>query len=100
MKKEPLTKSELIDRLSEKLPGLSLGDVRFSVNIILEQMAQAMSTGERLEFRGFGSFSLHYHPPRQGRNPKTEEKITVPGKYSPHFKPAKELRERVNNKRR
>jgi len=100
MEKKSITKSELIDRLSKKLPGLALEDVKFAVNIVLEQMTHAISIGERLEFRGFGGFSLHYHPPRLCHNPKTNEAIDFPGKYRPHFKPAKELRERVNNKRR
>jgi integration host factor subunit beta len=100
MNKKSITKSELIGRLSKKLPGLSLGDVKFAVHIMLEHMSQTISIGERLEFRGFGSFSLHYHPPRRGRNPATNEVIVVPGKYRPHFKPAKELREGVNNKRK
>ncbi len=100
MKKKSITKSELIDRLSKKLPDLAFEDVKFAVEIILEQMTQTISIGERLEFRGFGSFSLHYHPPRRGRNPATDEVITIPGKYHPHFKPGKALREGVNNKRR
>jgi len=100
MKKKSITKTELIDRLSKKLPDLAFEDVKFAVVIILEQMTQTISIGERLDFRGFGSFSLHYHPPRQGRNPATNEMMPIPGKYHPHFKPAKALREGVNNKRR
>ncbi len=63
---------------------------------LLEQMSHALSNGERIEIRGFGSFSLHYRPPRMGRNPKTGTAVALPGKYVPHFKPGKELRERVN----
>ena len=63
---------------------------------ILEHMSQALSTGERIEIRGFGSFSLHYREPRRGRNPKTGDSVELTGKYVPHFKPGKELRERVN----
>ena len=63
-------------------------------------MAQALATGERIEIPGFGSFSLHYRPGRTGRNPKTGEKVTLTPKYVPHFKPGKELRERVNRKQR
>jgi len=100
MKKKSKTKSVLIDRLSKKLPGFSLEDAKFAVDIMLEQMTQTISIGERLEFRCFGSFLLHDQPPRRGRNPATNEVIVVPGKYRPHFKPGKELRERVNNKRR
>ena len=56
----------------------------------------ALARGERIEIRGFGSFSLHYRAPRIGRNPKTGEQVALAGKYVPHFKPGKELRERVN----
>jgi integration host factor subunit beta len=59
-------------------------------------MAQTLSAGGRIEIRGFGSFSLHHRPPRIGRNPKTGEAVSLAGKYVPHFKPGKELRERVN----
>jgi integration host factor subunit beta len=64
---------------------------------LLEQMSDALSTGQRIEIRGFGSFSLHHRPPRIGRNPKTGEPVALPGKHVPHFKPGKQLRERVNN---
>jgi integration host factor subunit beta len=70
--------------------------VELAVKELLEQMSAALATGERIEVRGFGSFSLHYRPPRVGRNPKTGSAVQVPDKYVPHFKPGKELRERVN----
>ena len=60
-------------------------------------MSDALAQGERIEIRGFGSFSLHFRPPRQGRNPKTGETVALAGKYVPHFKPGKDLRERVND---
>ena len=63
---------------------------------MLEHMAQCLASGERIEIRGFGSFSLHYRPPRTGRNPKTGDSVDLSAKYVPHFKPGKELRERVN----
>ena len=66
------------------------------VKELLEQMSAALSAGERIEVRGFGSFSLHYRPPRMGRNPKTGDSVEVPHKHVPHFKPGKELRERVD----
>jgi len=59
-------------------------------------MSNALANGERIEIRGFGSFSLHYRPPRMGRNPKTGETVELAGKYVPHFKPGKEMRDRVN----
>ena len=91
-----MTKSELIEKLTDKLNHLSAKDVEQSIKEILEMMAQTLSKGERIEIRGFGSFSLHYRAPRVGRNPKTGESVELEGKYVPHFKPGKELRERVN----
>ncbi|MCJ8322149.1 MAG: integration host factor subunit beta [Colwellia sp.] len=91
-----MTKSELIEKLAEKLNHLSAKDVENSIKEILEMMAQSLSKGERIEIRGFGSFSLHFRAPRVGRNPKTGDAVELAGKYVPHFKPGKELRERVN----
>lgn len=92
-----MTKSELIDILSLRQAHLKGEDVDMAVKALLEMMAGALATGERIEIRGFGSFSLHYRPPRLGRNPKTGESVALPGKHVPHFKPGKELRERVND---
>jgi len=91
-----MTKSELIEKLGDKLSHLSARDVEQSIKEILELMAQSLAKGDRIEIRGFGSFSLHYRAPRVGRNPKTGESVELSGKYVPHFKPGKELRERVN----
>ena len=91
-----MTKSELIDALAMKHSQLSQKDVEFAVKIMIEQMAQSLSNGDRIEVRGFGSFSLHHRNARRGRNPKTGEAVALPPKYAPHFKPGKELRERVN----
>ena len=91
-----MTKSELIDALASEQQHLIHGDVELSVRSILEQMSEALAAGRRIEVRGFGSFSLHFRPPRMGRNPKTGESVALPGKHVPHFKPGKELRERVN----
>ncbi|MBW5413122.1 MULTISPECIES: integration host factor subunit beta [Pseudomonas] len=91
-----MTKSELIERIVSEQGQLSARDVELAIKTMLEQMAQALSTGDRIEIRGFGSFSLHYRSPRTGRNPKTGESVTLDGKYVPHFKPGKELRDRVN----
>jgi integration host factor subunit beta len=71
-------------------------DVELGVKSILEQMSAALADGDRIEIRGFGSFSLHFRAPRMGRNPKTGEAVALPGKYVPHFKPGKALRERVD----
>lgn len=91
-----MTKSELIEKLIDKLDHLSAKDVEVSIKEILEVMSNTLEQGERIEIRGFGSFSLHYRAPRTGRNPKTGESVELTGKYVPHFKPGKELRERVN----
>ncbi|WP_404398990.1 integration host factor subunit beta [Idiomarina loihiensis] len=90
-----MTKSELIERLTLKHE-LPPKQVEASVKEILEQMVQSLSQGKRVEIRGFGSFSLHYRAPRVGRNPKTGEPVELEGKYVPHFKAGKELRERVD----
>jgi len=92
-----MTKSELIDKLAEQQKHLAHLDVELSVKSVLEQMSAALATGERIEIRGFGSFSLHFRAPRMGRNPKTGEAVALPGKHVPHFKPGKALRERVND---
>ena len=91
-----MTKSELIDRITDSQSQLSSKDVELTVKAILEYMSQALSEGGRIEIRGFGSFSLHYRVPRIGRNPKTGAPVALSGKYVPHFKPGKELRDRVN----
>ncbi len=92
-----MTKSELIDVLARRQPHLKADDVDMSVKALLEMMSTSMTQGERIEIRGFGSFSLHFRPPRIGRNPKTGDSVALPGKYVPHFKPGKELRDRVNS---
>jgi integration host factor subunit beta len=91
-----MMKSELIEILAEQQSHLACKDVELAVRCILEQMSAALAAGERIEIRGFGSFSLHYRPPRIGRNPKTGDSVALAGKYVPHFKPGKELRDRVN----
>jgi integration host factor subunit beta len=93
-----MTKSELIENLALKQSHLPHRDVEFAVKTLIEQMAQSLARGERIEIRGFGSFSLHHRPPRMGRNPKSGEAVPLAAKYVPHFKPGKELRERVNIK--
>ena len=94
-----MTKSELIEALAQKQSQLAYKDVELAVKSMLDLMAQTLATGERIEIRGFGSFSLHYRPPRTGRNPKTGDSVTLASKCVPHFKPGKLLRERVNKAR-
>ncbi|MBT5484801.1 MAG: integration host factor subunit beta [Gammaproteobacteria bacterium] len=91
-----MTKSELIDHIVSKQTQLSAKDVELAVKAIISYMSEVLSEGGRIEIRGFGSFSLHYRAPRVGRNPKTGEPVELSGKYVPHFKPGKELRDRVN----
>ena len=91
-----MTKSELIEILAQKQTQLAYKDVELAVKNMLEHMATTLANGERIEIRGFGSFSLHYRPPRVGRNPKTGDSVELTAKYVPHFKPGKEMRERVN----
>lgn len=91
-----VTKSELIEALAFKQGHLGYKDVELAVKSLIEQMSDALSDGDRIEIRGFGSFSLHYRPPRIGRNPKTGDTVSLPSKHVPHFKPGKKLRESVN----
>lgn len=92
-----MTKSELIEILARRQAHLKADDVDLAVKALLEMMSGALAAGERIEIRGFGSFSLHYRPPRLGRNPKTGASVALPGKHVPHFKPGKQLRERVSD---
>ncbi|CAM3705102.1 integration host factor subunit beta [Parendozoicomonas haliclonae] len=91
-----MTRSELIERMVERQGHLISKDVELAVKTIIDELSGALSSGHRIEIRGFGSFSLHYRAPRVGRNPKTGDAVDLSGKYVPHFKPGKELRERVN----
>ncbi|MBA2656691.1 MAG: integration host factor subunit beta [Tatlockia sp.] len=94
-----MIKSELIANLAASMTHLSEKQVADCINRILELMSEALINNKRIEIRGFGSFSLHYRPPRNAHNPKTGEKVVTEAKYSPHFKPGKELRERVDASR-
>lgn len=91
-----MTRSDLTEILAQEQKQLSERDVELAVKSMLERISNALASGERIEIRGFGSFSLHYREPRIGRNPKTGESVALPGRYAPHFKPGKELRERMN----
>jgi integration host factor, beta subunit len=97
-----MTKSELMARLAEVFEEknadseLQTKDIEYSVKVLVDTMTRALAKGQRIEIRGFGSFDLNERPARKGRNPKTGESVDVPKKYVPHFKPGKELRERVD----
>ena len=92
-----VTRSELIERITDAQQHIQVKDVELAVKMLIEEMAQAVTSGGRVEVRGFGSFELHYRPPRVARNPRTGESVNLGGKYSAHFKPGKELREKVNS---
>ncbi len=91
-----MTRSELIQRLAEQFPQLTLKDIDLTIRTLLDEMSKSLAKGNRAEIRGFGSFTLNYRPPRKGRNPKSGASVSIPAKYVPHFKPGKELRERVD----
>jgi integration host factor subunit beta len=91
-----MTRSDLAEVPEKEHNQLSERDIELAVKSMLERMSKALASGERIEIRGFGSFTLHFREPRMGRNPKTGESVALPGRYAPHFKPGKELRERVN----
>ena len=92
-----MTKSELIDRFAKRYPQLVVPDAAAVVQTIFDAIAKRLAHGERIEIRGFGSFGLKHSPSRTGRNPKSGEEVQVPAKYVPHFKVAKELRDRIKN---
>ncbi len=92
-----MTRQELIQKLTENDLELEFEDSTLVVSAILDTMADGLAEGKRIEIRGFGSMSLRYRAPRIGRNPKTGDSVEVPGKYFPHFKPGRRLRERVDS---
>lgn len=91
-----LIKSQLIAELSRQLSYIPEKDIMLGVNHILNMLGDTLSEGNRIEIRGFGSFSLHYRPPRKAHNPKTGEKLVTEPKFAAHFKPGKELRDQIN----
>jgi integration host factor subunit beta len=93
-----ITRSELVELLAEQFPQLLPRDVELAVKTLLDTMTLALAQGKRIELRGVGSFVLHHRPARVGRNPKSGEQVMIPEKKVPHFKPGKELRERVDYK--
>lgn len=92
-----MTKSELISLISAKNSKLTAKQVELGINSLINSIISSLVKGKRVEIRGFGSFNLNYRRPRKGRNPKTGEILQLPGKFAPHFKPGKELREVVNS---
>ena len=96
-KRQSITKSDLIEKILTKIPQLSSKDVELSVKTLIDKVIESLAKGDRTEVRGFGSFSVHYRKPRIGRNPKTGESVSLPGKNAAHFKPGKVLRNKINN---
>ena len=94
-----MVKSEMVRALNEKLPDMQSDDVELAVNCMLQHMKDAVVKSERIEIRGFGSFDLRHRPPRIARNPKTGEAVNLPAKAAIHFKPGKEMRDRINASR-
>ncbi|MCK5445870.1 MAG: integration host factor subunit beta [Rhodospirillaceae bacterium] len=92
-----MTKSELIQRLAEANPHLYLRDVERIVTTIFEEITDALASGNRVELRGFGAFSVKERGARIGRNPRTGEAVNVPAKFIPYFKTGKQLREKLNS---
>lgn len=93
-----MIKSELIDQLAQAHPHLYQKDLERVVNTVLEEIGAALERGDRVELRGFGAFSVRHRPPREGRNPRTGDQVSVKEKHVPFFKTGKELRERVDGK--
>lgn len=90
-----MTRSELIEYISKRYPNLPQQDIELAVKSLLDKLGWALAEGRRIEIRGFGSFSLHYHRPRLGRNPKTGETVALEGRFVPHFKPGKSIRQEI-----
>ncbi|OIQ98621.1 integration host factor subunit beta [mine drainage metagenome] len=91
-----MTRNEIIQNLSLSFPQFPLKDIDLTVRVIVDKLSHTLAQGGRVEIRGFGSFALNHRPPRKGRNPKTGATVMIPAKYVPHFKPGKEMRERVD----
>lgn len=95
-KRCPVIKSELIQKISATNPHLFHRDVERIVNVILDEIIDALARGDRVELRGFGAFTVKHRDARQGRNPRTGEPVAVSEKFVPFFKTGKELRDRLN----
>jgi integration host factor beta subunit len=92
-----MTKSELVEKLVESNAALSRKESELVVNIIFDSMCDALKKGEKVEIRGFGSFTIREREAREARNPKSGDVVRIPAKRTPFFKTGKELRERVND---
>ena len=90
-----INKKDLIEIIAKEQDQLPYRDIELSVKTIIKSMVNSLRKGERIEIRGFGSFSLRYRKPRVGRNPKSGQSVSIEDRYVPHFKPGKNLKERV-----
>jgi len=93
---DQMTRSDLVEALAARFAQLGQRDAEWAVKAILEAMSEALVRGQRIEIRGFGSFSINRRPPRIGRNPRSGESVAIPEKRVPHFKPGKALRQSVD----
>ncbi|MDX8404715.1 MAG: integration host factor subunit beta [Mariprofundus sp.] len=91
-----MTKSELVEIIAEQQGGITRREAEVVVNTIFSVIGDALASGDHVELRGFGSFTTKAREARIGRNPKTGESVAVAAKSVPHFKPGKDLRERVD----
>lgn len=92
-----MTRSDLVEELAARFDQLTQRDAELAVKTILDAVSEALINSQRIEIRGFGSFSITQRPPRLGRNPRSGEVVHVPAKRVPHFKPGKALREDVDH---
>jgi len=91
-----MTRSDLVEELAARFGQLAHRDAESAVKALLDALSDALVRGNRIEIRGFGSFSINRRPPRMGRNPRSGESVAIPEKWVPHFKPGKALRETVD----
>ena len=92
-----MTKAELIDALVDRVDRLTKKEAELIVNVVLGSISSSLATGDKVELRGFGSFKVKERRAREGRNPKTGDRVSVEAKKVPYFKAGKELRDRVNS---
>jgi len=93
---ESITRSQLIEQITAKQRRMSNSDIKHAVESSFDYMSQALSMGERIEIRGFGSFSLHFKKPKIMRHLKTKEVMHIPGRNIPYFKPSSLINKRLN----
>jgi len=91
-----MLRSELVNRLQEEMAPLKASEIEHAVDVVLEEISEALAAGGRVELRGFGAFSVKHRPARTGRNPRTGAHVSVDQKSVPFFKTGKEMRERLN----